>query len=575
MVHTIDQTLLTRLTIAIIIGIVIVSALIGLRVMGVLEEGSTPTVPGADSDGDSTDIRSTSPTPSPSRTGAKNSDERTLTLNWTYRDRQFVYACTVKNATYNMFRSKNASITSNMTTGDLVAQSVATDGDGGLVDGIAGYILEQSVENGWGDYDTIRNTVACVQQYGPGEFVNTPPDGHYRHPVETLWEGTGDRDDINILAASVLKAMGYPVAFLVFPEQYDRGHLIWEYPAVGIRCDDTIDGRTYTALHHTEIGTVTCYPQSRTCSLPDVSFPEPESGYFTGNTTVGYADGRTVAAGEAAWDIPARTIAYPEGFVPPAGMTPIFYRMENASWVTTESFIYIDALNATALPGEVPGELAKVEPVIVTTLIDAGNNIAISRDDLIDASLTASLRTPSPLKTDAGPELRESLSGRLGIRVPTGMVDEVGRVNRISEDAYWQDVWYDTKVNFYDRTWYLDVMNYEVIENQPLYTKSNEIYISPTEAWRIRYEAVPKNPPDNDIEGLSSFSDMRFAVYKVDEETGSAMLVDEFAYGHTSGQDTVNYHTFYETGTFYIVTFVRNCEAVVSIQMHGKGGLLL
>jgi len=80
------------------------------------------------------------------------------------------------------------------------------------------------------------------------------------------------------------------------------------------------------------------------------------------------------------------------------------------------------------------------------------------------------------------------------------------------------------EVNFYDRTWYLDVLNYEIVGNRSLYTKSNEIYISPTEAWRIRYEVVPKNPPDRDLEGLSSFSDMRFAVYKVDEVNNTVSL---------------------------------------------------
>ena len=47
-------------------------------------------------------------------------------------------------------------------------------------------------------------------------------------------------------------------------------------------------------------------------------------------------------------------------------------------------------------------------------------------------------------------------------------------------------------------------------------------------------------------------------------------FIDEFAYGHTSGQEIVNYLNFYEPGNFYIVTFVRNCEAEVAIQMHGR-----
>jgi len=42
-----------------------------------------------------------------SQTGAESPDERTLMLNWTYRDRPFAYARTVRNATYNTFRSKH------------------------------------------------------------------------------------------------------------------------------------------------------------------------------------------------------------------------------------------------------------------------------------------------------------------------------------------------------------------------------------------------------------------------------------------------------------------------------------
>ena len=561
MVFTLNQNTLTRITIAAVIGIIVIGVLIGLQVAGVFGERSAPPEPGEE----------TPPVLTPPPTSAEE-DEKILALNWTYRDRSFEYTGVITSATYTAFRSRNAGVAPGMTTGDAVARYVATDGDAGLVDGIADYILEQSVRNGWGDYDTIRNTAALVQQYGPGKFTTNLPDGRYRYPVEMLWEGTGDRDDATILAASILKSMGYPVALLVFPEQFDRGYLIPEYTAIGIRCEEAVEGRTYAVSTAKEIGAVTCYPQNRTFDTPDALYFEADTGHFVGNTTIGYADGQTAAAGEAVWDIPSGKLIRWEGSVSRRGMTPVNYTMENASWVIIEeSFVYIDVLNAASLAGEVPGELARVDPEIVTSLIDAGNDVVIHRDDLVDSSLTLRLRTPSPLKTGAGLKVNESIQDRLKIPVAAGIFSEADAANRIKEDGYWQDVWYDTRVDFHDEVWYLEVLNYEIPGSRPLYTKANEIYISPPSAWRIKYQAVPRNVPDRDLEGLSPFSDMRFAVYKVDEGNNTVKFIGEFAYGHTSGQETVNYLNFYEPGNFYIVTFVRNCEAEVAIQMHGRG----
>ncbi|KAF1076433.1 hypothetical protein [Methanogenium sp. MK-MG] len=574
MATTINQDLLNKLTIGIIIGIIVIGTLIGLRVTGIMGgDDSEISVQGSPSSGDLSGSDSVSPTVSrrpSSGTVSEESDEKTIICNWEYQNQQFTYSHDVRNTTYLGFKRKNVGVSPDLTNKEIITRHVVTDGDEGLILEIADYILIQSEQNGWGDYDTIMNTVAFVQQYGPGKFENTPPNGYYKYPVETLWDEEGSREDINILTASILQAMGYPVVFLVFPEQYDRGYLIWEYSAIGVRCEDTVPGKSYMSQQEKMIGTVTLYPQSRTINSPEIMSFEPKSGCISGNSTVGYADGQVVAAGEGVWDIAAGKITWSSGFVSPAGMTPVYYRMENGSWITGESFIYVDALNSDAQPGEIPGELARAEPEIVADLIDPRNDIMISRDNIIDSSLTPLLRTPSPLKNNIRPELFDSISDQLGIPVPVGLVSEEDEINKVSEDEYWQDIWYDTMVNFYDHTWYLDILEYEIIENQALYTKSNEMYISPAAAWRIKYEAVPVDPPDNDLEGLSSFSDMRFAVYKVDEIEGSTTLLGTFAYGHTSGQENVNYQNFYESGNFYIVTFVRNCEAKVSIQMHGK-----
>ena len=154
MVFTINQDILTKLTIVAVIGIVVVGALIVLQVAGVFGDGDTPLEPGE-----------TPPVPTPpfETPPSQAEDEKTLMLNWTYRDRPFSYTTVITNATYDAFRLRDPGVTPDMTTGDAVARYVTTDGDAGTISSIADYILEQSVQNGWGDYDTIRNTAAFAK----------------------------------------------------------------------------------------------------------------------------------------------------------------------------------------------------------------------------------------------------------------------------------------------------------------------------------------------------------------------------------------------------------------------------
>jgi len=44
-----------------------------------------------------------------------------------------------------------------------------------------------------------------------------------KFPIETLWEGGGDCEDKAILAAALLKALGYDVVFVTYP-YYFTGH---------------------------------------------------------------------------------------------------------------------------------------------------------------------------------------------------------------------------------------------------------------------------------------------------------------------------------------------------------------
>jgi hypothetical protein len=586
----IDQRFLNKVIIILVAGMLLTGALLGLRMAGILGSDTrqsqsqeyTNGTPGYT--GDRLQSEGSLP-PDRGEPDSRNpvfatngSDQKQQVVHWTYKNESFAYTQMVYNSTYASFKLKSATGSGRMTNttvaGDRLQRYIVTDSDDGLTRGIAGYLLSESEKRGWGDYDTIANLVTFLQEYNTaGAFQNQPPPDSYNFPYETFYEGTGSRDDVTIFGGSVLKAMGYPVALLIYPQQYDRGYFIYSYEGIAIRSDESVQGVKYTTENATRIGSLTCLSDTRQYRIPGGGTFHPTEGFFRGNTTIYYAGNQSVPAGTAEWDIRSGTMSFADGFYPPAIRAPDHFVMENASWIDQDCFLYIDTANPGVLPGTIPGELSKVSPTIVTTLIKDANRIRIYRDDRMDATLQPSLRSPSPLTRSGnttGPEFERSITDDLRIPVPSGEIDDILPENQQQENQYWQDVWYDRSTWYYDQNWYLDVLNYSVVENPYLYTRQNEIYIAPASAWRIKFRAIPTNPPDQDVPELSSFSDLRFAVYKIDKESNTASLFDTFSYGYSTGQESLKYRNYYEPGMFYIAVFVRNCMADVSIQMHGK-----
>ena len=79
MVFTLNQNTLTRITIAAVIGIIVIGALIGLQVAGVFGERSAPPCP-------ERKHHRISP-----RLCLRRGRRKDTALNWTYRDRSFDY----------------------------------------------------------------------------------------------------------------------------------------------------------------------------------------------------------------------------------------------------------------------------------------------------------------------------------------------------------------------------------------------------------------------------------------------------------------------------------------------------
>jgi hypothetical protein len=101
---------------------------------------------------------------------------------------------------------------------------------------IAREIERQSKEAGFSESQIALNVIHFIQSmpYTPDD-VSTGLDEYPRFPTETLIDEGGDCEDTSILAATMLKEMGYGVVLITLPH----------HMAVGVRCDDWESTRAY------------------------------------------------------------------------------------------------------------------------------------------------------------------------------------------------------------------------------------------------------------------------------------------------------------------------------------------
>jgi hypothetical protein len=102
------------------------------------------------------------------------------------------------------------------------------------------------LDKDWCTYNQAGNVLSCVQQcisYAHDKETTPQPDWP-RYPLETLVEGIGDCEDMAILAAAVLRRMGFSVALLVYSHHVALGIAGAEgLPGVYVR--DPSTGRQY------------------------------------------------------------------------------------------------------------------------------------------------------------------------------------------------------------------------------------------------------------------------------------------------------------------------------------------
>lgn len=105
-------------------------------------------------------------------------------------------------------------------------QTFVTSQDNIIVD-ISSIISAMAQERGLTREGTINLVLSFVQSLEYAFDEDTAgQDEYWRYPVETLYEGAGDCEDMSFLFASIIEAMGYDAVILLFED----------HMAVGVAC---------------------------------------------------------------------------------------------------------------------------------------------------------------------------------------------------------------------------------------------------------------------------------------------------------------------------------------------------
>lgn len=154
-------------------------------------------------------------------------------FTWNYGLEEWNWKMDIPEDTYNFFKSLPRSPTADYS---IYVTHPLNDAS---IDSLAARLKDNANDEGFTEYDTVCFAISFVQSLPyTSDAAGTGYDEYPRYPIETLVDGGGDCEDTSILAAAILRAMGYGVVLLIFPETADTGG----HCAVGLKGGEGITG---------------------------------------------------------------------------------------------------------------------------------------------------------------------------------------------------------------------------------------------------------------------------------------------------------------------------------------------
>jgi hypothetical protein len=148
----------------------------------------------------------------PQRPQSASRDEIVSDFAWENEARQFAMSLVIRRAIYDEFKSKPRLLQAEQWASEYVAKGIV-----GEVHDLAGQLAKMGYK--YGTYSEVSFILSFVQQNVKykSDLETTGQEEYPRYPVETLADKVGDCEDSAILAAAILKCLGYEVALFLMP----------------------------------------------------------------------------------------------------------------------------------------------------------------------------------------------------------------------------------------------------------------------------------------------------------------------------------------------------------------------
>jgi len=543
---TFGESFFNKIIVVLVIAIIVVGAIAALQFSGIL--GGSEGIPGPD----------LTPGPSPYDPDEQEVVAGLKSYAWSYKETGMTMDLYVPDNIHQQFVSSSYGTYEEKS--QRMAEFVVTDGDDGVIAGLADQFLDTSLALGYGDSDTVGNVLAFVESldYTTDEERLTTPD-YPNYPVITLVTGEGDSEDHAILAAAILDKMGYGVGLLYYPATHDRRTIIPEATALALITDGTVPGRVHWTVAEAPAGGFVFYPENGTYTGTPPEGGDVASGWFSGSAVwhnvtgsgtfedVRYYPGnRTLVTGTEAPDVHMIVV---EDAV---WNQPVIV---NAAWTvdTAEK-----GFSRSAYDGLAP-------------YFNGGDGLwlgrPLSRDDRLDADTT--IAGEQPLGGAPPFSANESLTAAL--RIPVSEPSPPLMTWLESVQDYYTSTWYPAGISWsYNDKWRL---HENVLEMQDPLLRNPEAYslwgttevVAPV-PWRITYTV--RNTGSDGSNGMTPYSDVRFALYRIKD--GAAVFDRAFGWQTIYGAESRKSEAVFGPGDYAVAVFVRNCAVDVAIEYHGR-----
>ena len=396
-------------------------------------------------------------------------------------------------------------------------------------------------------------------------------EGYPRAPAVTLAEQTGDSADHVILAAAILKELGYATSIIMYPAtSTDAQTVIPQASALGLISNNDHDTPAYMYIADTPDTGADTDADTDAYTAADTAGDENDASYgssaenLTGSVTDGVTESGTVT-------IRAKQTYKTEKAQLKKQSEPYFKAILNPE----NTFLIPFWCTDTTEKGYPEAAFYGITPVIYTNedLMD-GKSYNPSDNFREDYAKDMGIHSESLGKyfTNTDTYYRTYVSGNITYGK---LVSETYSGNPSTkypwmddEEAYYKDVWYPSGISWdLGDKWkiYDNALNMRE-NNRSLYTPWGYMQTNTTSAWRITYEMKTTGSSgaigrgNTNEFGISPYNDVRFILYSVDRNTGETKEIRQWGWQNGYDSGTKKSVGPFSAGEYILGIFARNLD---------------